>query len=59
MKAVLDEALLSVPSVQHVLVLRHLGDALPACPMTAGRDHDWAAAVARPAGRVGHRRDGR
>ncbi len=47
MKAVLDEALLSVPSVQHVLVLRHLGDALPACPMTAGRDHDWAAAVAR------------
>ena len=47
MKSVLDEALLSVPSVQHVLVLRHLGDALPACPMTAGRDHDWAAAVAR------------
>jgi acetyl-CoA synthetase len=47
MKAVLDEALLSGPSVQHVLVLRHLGDALPACPMTAGRDHDWAAAVAR------------
>lgn len=47
MKSVLDEALLSVPSVQHVLVLRHLGDALPACPMTAGRDLDWAAAVAR------------
>ncbi len=47
MKSVLDEALLSVPSVQHVLVLRHLGDALPACPMTTGRDHDWAAAVAR------------
>ena len=47
MKSVLDQALDSVPSVQHVLVLRHLGDALPACPMTAGRDHDWAAAVAR------------
>jgi len=47
MKSVLDEALRSVPGVQHVLVLRHLGDALPACPMTAGRDHDWATAVAR------------
>lgn len=47
MKSVLDQALASVPSVQHVLVLRHLGDALPACPMTAGRDHDWATAVAR------------
>ena len=47
MKSVLDEALVSVPSVRHVLVLRHLGDALPACPMTAGRDQDWAAAVAR------------
>jgi acetyl-CoA synthetase len=46
MKSVLDEALQSVPSVQHVLVLRHLGDALP-CPMTPGRDHDWGAAVAR------------
>jgi acetyl-CoA synthetase len=45
MKTVLDEALQSVPSVAHVLVLRHLGDAI-ACPMTAGRDHDWAAAVA-------------
>ncbi|WP_418319904.1 AMP-binding protein [Piscinibacter sakaiensis] len=45
MKSVLDEALRSVPSVQHVLVLRHLGDALP-CSMTPGRDHDWAGAVA-------------
>ena len=48
MKAVLDEALQSTPSVEHVLVLRHLGDAL-ACPMTPDRDHDWAAAVARQA----------
>jgi acetyl-CoA synthetase len=46
MKSVLDVALASVPSVQHVLVLRHLGDALPACHMTVGRDHDWATAVA-------------
>ncbi|MDP2033065.1 MAG: AMP-binding protein, partial [Polaromonas sp.] len=45
MKSVLDEALREVPSVQHVLVLRHLGDAAP-CPMTPGRDHDWASLVA-------------
>ncbi len=49
MKSVLDEALRAVPSVAHVLVLRHLGEAL-ACPMTPGRDHDWATLVAsRPA----------
>jgi acetyl-CoA synthetase len=46
MKSVLDEALAMAPSVQHVLVLRHLGDAI-ACPMAAGRDHDWAATVAQ------------
>lgn len=52
MKSVLDEALASVPSVRQVLVLRHLGDALP-CPMIPGRDVDWGAAVARqPAGRA-------
>jgi len=52
MKSVLDEALASVPSVRHVLVLRHLGDAV-ACPMTAGRDVDWASAVApQPAARA-------
>ncbi len=45
MKPVLDEALREVPSVQHVVVLRHLGDAAP-CPMTPGRDHDWASLVA-------------
>ena len=32
--------------MQHVLVLRHLGDAIP-CPMTPGRDHDWASLVAQ------------
>ena len=46
MKSVLDEALVDVPSVQHVLVLRHLGDAI-VCPMTPGRDHDWASLVAQ------------
>jgi len=46
MKSVLDEALTSTPSVKHVLVLRHLGDAI-ACPMSDGRDVDWAGAVVR------------
>jgi len=45
-KSVLDIALQSVSSVKHVLVLRHVGDAL-AYSMTPGRDHDWADAVAR------------
>jgi acetyl-CoA synthetase len=46
MKTVLDEALLSVASVKQVLVLRHVGDALP-CPMTADRDFDWTAAISK------------
>ena len=45
MKSVLDTALASVPSVKQVLVLKSLGDAVE-CPMTPGRDHDWAAAIA-------------
>lgn len=45
MKSVLDEALAEVPSVEHVVVLRHLGDAAP-CTMVPGRDHDWASLVA-------------
>lgn len=45
MKPVLDEALKSVPSVQNVLVLRHLAGAAE-CAMQAGRDHDWAQAIA-------------
>jgi acetyl-CoA synthetase len=45
MKSVLDEALTEAPDVQHVVVLRHVGDAVD-CPMTAGRDRDWAALVA-------------
>ncbi|MBC5762866.1 AMP-binding protein [Ramlibacter albus] len=46
MKSVLDDALASVPSVEHVLVLRHLGDAIQ-CPMAAARDLDWAETVSR------------
>ncbi len=45
MKAVLDEALAAVPSVQHVVVCRRLGDRV-ATPMQPGRDHDWAALTA-------------
>jgi acetyl-CoA synthetase len=44
MKAVLDEALAEVPSVQQVVVCRRLGDRC-ATPMQAGRDHDWARLV--------------
>jgi acetyl-CoA synthetase len=51
MKTVLDEALESVPSVEHVLVLRHLGESVP-CPMTPGRDIDWAGAIARQPGEL-------
>lgn len=45
MKSVLDAALSTVPSVEHVLVLRNVGEAV-ACPMNAGRDLDWGQAVA-------------
>lgn len=44
MKAVLDEALAELPEVQHVVVLRRLGDRV-ATPMQPGRDHDWARLV--------------
>jgi acetyl-CoA synthetase len=40
MKPVLDEALLSVPSVQSVIVVRRMGEKLDT-PMQAGRDHWW------------------
>ena len=44
MKALLDEALAEVDSVQHVVVLRRLGSALET-PLQAGRDHDWQGLV--------------
>ncbi|MDP3248864.1 MAG: AMP-binding protein, partial [Polaromonas sp.] len=40
MKPVLDEALPQVPTVEHVIVVRRLGDKLPVA-MQAGRDHWW------------------
>ncbi|WP_350294419.1 AMP-binding protein [Limnohabitans sp. Rim8] len=46
MKSVLDEALKEVPSVQHVIVLRHPGDIHPNYPMQSDRDHDWGHIVA-------------
>jgi acetyl-CoA synthetase len=46
MKSVLDEALKEVPSVKHVVVLKHLGDIHPNYPMQSDRDHDWGHIVA-------------
>ncbi|MFO1188689.1 MAG: AMP-binding protein [Alphaproteobacteria bacterium] len=45
MKSVLDVALAQAPSVKHVFVVRHLGDALPVT-MTKGRDLWWHDVVA-------------
>ena len=45
MKAVLDEALVDVPGVRAVVVLRRIGAALDT-PMQTGRDHDWRALTA-------------
>ena len=45
MKSVLDEALAQVKSVEHVIVVRHMGDKL-STPMQAGRDHWWHDLVA-------------
>ena len=44
MKAIVDDALRDAPTVKNVIVLDHAGTK-PA--MTAGRDHDWAALVAK------------
>ena len=46
MKSVLDEALKSVHTVQHTIVVRYLDGAI-AAPMTAGRDYWWHERVAR------------
>ena len=45
MKPLLDEALAEVPSVEHVIVVRRMGDRLDT-PMRAGRDHWWADLLA-------------
>jgi len=49
MKAVLDGALASAPSVENVLVWRRAG---VECPMTAGRDWWWEDAVAEQPGEL-------
>jgi len=49
MKEIADEALVGVPSVEHVVVWRRVG--LEA-PMTPGRDHDWAELVADAPGEL-------
>ena len=43
MKATADEALASVPTVEHVIVHRYAG--LEGTPWTEGRDHDWDAFI--------------
>jgi acetyl-CoA synthetase len=50
MKALVDEALASSPSVEHVVVWRRLGD--EDVPMRAGRDVFWEEAVARAPGEL-------
>jgi acetyl-CoA synthetase len=41
LKQAVDEALASTPSVEHVVVYRHLGPEVLAVDMKAGRDLDW------------------
>lgn len=47
MKAIADEAIASVPSIEHVVVWRRLGIEVP---WHTSRDHDWAELVARVPG---------
>lgn len=49
LKQTVDEALSATPSVQHVVVYRHMKDSLP-IKMQAGRDLDWAELLAKHAG---------
>ncbi|HLX89703.1 MAG TPA: acetate--CoA ligase, partial [Acidimicrobiales bacterium] len=44
-----DVALAATPSIEHVVVVRRVGDAGGAVPMTAGRDHWWDELVASAA----------
>ncbi|HKO90404.1 MAG TPA: acetate--CoA ligase, partial [Polyangiaceae bacterium] len=46
LKEAVDEAVKSTPSVEHVVVYRHLGAALP-ITMKAGRDLDWQELLAK------------
>lgn len=47
MKAIAEEAIEAVPSIEHVVVWRRLGIEVP---WHTGRDHDWAELVARVPG---------
>jgi acetyl-CoA synthetase len=46
LKANADVALAQAPSVEHVVVVRRVGEAAGPTPMTAGRDHWWSELVA-------------
>jgi acetyl-CoA synthetase len=46
LKVELDRALAGLGCVKHVIVAAR-GTDVPACPMSAGRDHAWASLVAR------------
>lgn len=46
MKAVADEAVAATPSLEHILVVRRLGDRVD-CPMREGRDHWYVELCAR------------
>jgi len=49
LKTAADEAAAKSPTIEHVLVVRRLGDALPTTTMTPGRDVWWHDIVARQA----------
>jgi acetyl-CoA synthetase len=49
LKQTVDEALRATPSVEHVVVFRHLGASLP-IQMQPGRDLDWAELLAKHSG---------
>ena len=49
LKAAVDEAIASSPTVEHVLMVRRLGDAAPETTVVEGRDHWWHDLVDRQA----------
>jgi acetyl-CoA synthetase len=49
LKAAVDEAIASCPTIEHVLMVRRVGDAAPETTIEAGRDVWWHDAVDRQA----------
>ncbi|HLX35503.1 MAG TPA: acetate--CoA ligase [Candidatus Limnocylindrales bacterium] len=49
LKPAVDEALKDTPTIEHVLVVRRLGDDAPGCVMEPGRDVWWDETVGRQA----------